>query len=245
MTFDAASPLFALELAGGAIEARYRRRRPHLDAMPWDALDITGVDETTLEHCRRWWTEFTLQEYAAAGAQAGFLQLLVRAGAPLDLMAVMTSFPFDEFVHAEMCARVVLALGEPVALRFDREALLGVDPIPDERPLLSATRAVLQQLCVAEQCTLGTLRHRQRHAGNPLYRALWSRMARDEAGHARTGWLLLAWAGPQLSLSERFALRADGATTLRGVEAGERGAAKLPETAFHPLSVFGAAGRES
>lgn len=212
--------------------------------MPWQTLDAAEVDAATLEQCRRWWTEFALQEYAAAGAQAGFLQLLVRAGAPLDLMALMTSFPFDEFVHAEMCARVVLALGEPVALRFDREALLGARPIDDERPLVAATRAVLQQLCVAEQCTLGTLRFRQKHAGNPLLRALWGRMARDEAGHARAGWLLLDWARPQLTEAESAALLQDGQATLRSIAHGERAAAALPDEAFHPLGVFGAAGRE-
>ncbi len=245
MRTKASHPVFALELLGDAVQSGYRARRPHLDAMPWGTLHLQDVSPETLLACRRWWTEFALQEYASAASQTRMLQLVLRAGAPLDLSALLMALPFDELVHTEMCALVIADLGGAIALQFDRAAMLGGAPEMTDAPLLDAAVAVARQLCVAEQCTLGTLHHRRKHAGNPLYEAVWGRMARDEGAHARGGWLLLNWAWPALREQERVAVAEAGYATLGEVERADSKAAELDDSAFHPLSVFGAAGRDA
>ena len=44
--------LFELELLGGAMERRYRKARPEVEAMPWGTLDLRGESESTLLEAR-------------------------------------------------------------------------------------------------------------------------------------------------------------------------------------------------
>src|SRR5262249_38962581 len=62
------SELFELELLGGAMERRYRKARPEVEAMPWGTLDVRAFSEEALVVARRSWTSAAFQEHRTASA---------------------------------------------------------------------------------------------------------------------------------------------------------------------------------
>src|SRR5262245_58679870 len=109
--------LFELSLLGGSVERRYRRLRPEV-RLPWGTLDTSSYDRATLETAQRTWTLAAFQEQHSAAACAETLRALIAARAPLDLVAMASSFVLDEVVHVELCARVAMELGGAAPLWF-------------------------------------------------------------------------------------------------------------------------------
>ncbi len=234
---------FSLDLHGGAVFGLYAQERPDVDTWPWGDLPAPPQAEA-LALCR-WWTDMALQEYAAAAAQAEVARLALRAGAPLDLTALVSLFPFDELVHTELCVRVANGCGGAVDLRFDREAVLGRLRATTDAPAADLAHAAMAQLCVAEGVTSEHVRARHAAAGAPLLREIWGRMARDEARHARGGWLLLEWASAHLDDEERAAVTATGRRALDMARGAASAVAALSEDVFSTWSVFGSGGHPS
>lgn len=108
--------VFELELLGGGVERRFREERPETEMMPWGTLDATLFSEEERVAARRGWTDLALQEYGAAASQANVIRLLARARAPLDLTAMLATFPLDELSHTELCARMAEELGGAVPI---------------------------------------------------------------------------------------------------------------------------------
>src|SRR5690349_5626531 len=103
--------MFELEIHGGAVERQFRSRRPHTEQLPWGTLDVSAFSTDEFIAARSGWTDLALQEYGAAASQANVLRLLVRARVPIDLSAMITSFPLDELVHTELGVRMAEELG--------------------------------------------------------------------------------------------------------------------------------------
>jgi hypothetical protein len=189
--------LFELELLGGAWERRYRKARPEVEAMPWDTLDPTRYSDEVLAAARMSWTSAAFQEHRTAAACASTLRALVVARAPLDLIAAFSRFPLDELVHVELCARMAMALGGGVELRYDESAICA-DGDPTLPPLLRAAELVTRNFCVGEALSIPLLNGAWRRATHPLAHAVLGRIVADEAAHGVVGWTFLDWAMPQL-----------------------------------------------
>src|SRR5581483_9335232 len=157
--------LFELSLLGGAIERRYRRLRPDVDALPW---------KTLVERARRFWTMSAFTEHRAAAAAAATVAALIAARAPLDLIAVASQFVIEELAHVEISARIAGALGGGVPLIHDPHAL-GTRPDPALAPLTQAAELVVRVYCVAESYSLAMLSP-GRDGGHPLLRAALARI---------------------------------------------------------------------
>lgn len=238
---------FELGFLGGSFERRYRAQRPEVDAMPWGAVNLSDCDDRARAVAREQWTNLALQEYEAAARHAGILQLLLRAQAPFDASAVLAMFPCDELAHAELCARVADALGGAAAIEFETEQVFAAlrDPSSEGSPLLSASCAVLWEFCVNESVSHGSLVECARTATDPLLRAVWTRIAKDEAEHQHFGWEYLDWALGEHTDGERAVLASVATRSLDAIESLARRVEAQPDEAFGALSVFGNGGRDA
>ena len=202
--------LFELSMLGGALERRYRRMRPEVEAMPWGTLDPSRYAPRLVLAARRSWTLAAFQEHRTGAACAATLEALVAARAPLDLVAVATRFPLDELTHVEMCARLAQELGGGTPLLHE-PATLVPKPAATLAPLVRAAELVVRVFCVGEAVSIPLLRGTARAATHPLVRAVLGRIVKDEAAHGRFGWLFLDWALPLCDDAARAHLTAAAA----------------------------------
>lgn len=193
--------LFELAMLGGSVERRYRAMRPEVEKLPWGTFDVSEYPAHLVESARRSWTLAAYQEHRTGAACAATLEALIKARAPVDLIAVATRFPLDELAHVEMCARLAMELGGGAAIYHDPNLV----PHPDAAlpPLLYAAELVVRVFCVGEAISIPLLRGTARASTHPLVKQVMNRIVKDEAAHGRFGWLFLDWAGALLSDEER------------------------------------------
>jgi hypothetical protein len=202
-----AGELFELSLLGGAVERRYRKQRPEIDRIAWHSLERASFTPAQREAGRRYWTSNALSEHAAAAGCSAVLRALIEARAPLDLVAAESSFVLDEVAHTEMSARVANALGGGAAFRYDA-AMLVSDPPRELSPLGRAVDLALGVHCISESFVLPLAREMVRHQPHAVMRTVLRRIVKDEAAHARFGWIILDWADELLDDDTRQRLRA-------------------------------------
>ena len=192
--------IFELEAVGGPWMTRLAGRRQGFDELPWHQA---GDGRSPEELCAaRWvWTQSAFSEYASAAAFAHIAACLLAAGAPIDLVAACGDFVVDEVLHAELSARLAMAVGGAVPL----EAELGklVRPAVSSAPLLQAAELVVRTSCVGESLTLPVLKRARSGASSALVEAVLARIIRDESAHAELGWWFLDWAAERLSDADR------------------------------------------
>ncbi len=192
--------LFELSAVGGPWARRLVRRRAGLDRLPWN--DVAPHATPEQREAARWvWTQSAFSEIASAAAFAEISASLLAAGAPIDLVAAAGDFVVDEIVHAELSARVAMALGGAVPLEVDLERL--VRPATGPKPLLRAAELIVRTSCVGEALTVPILKSARATAGSPLIAAVLGRIVRDEAAHAQIGPWFLDWAAPSLDDGDR------------------------------------------
>lgn len=181
--------LFELAMLGGSVERRYRAMRPEVEKLPWGTFDVSEYPAHLVESARRSWTLAAYQEHRTGAACAATLEALIRARAPVDLIAVATRFPLDELAHVEMCARLAMELGGGAAIYHDPNLV----PHPDAAlpPLLYAAELVVRVFCVGEAISIPLLRGTARASTHPLVKQVMNRIVKDEAAHGRFGWLFL------------------------------------------------------
>jgi hypothetical protein len=86
----------------------------------------------------------------------------------------------------------------------------------------------VRTFCVGETVSLPLVRRLRDRPAVPLARAIWSRIARDEAPHGVFGWIVLDWALPDLDAGARehlgrvatHAMGADAEAARRDIEIG-------------------------
>ena len=196
---------FELSWAGGPAERHVRRRRPGVDELPWGTLHPASYPPELVERARLSWTEGAFNEYCSAAAFAELTAALLAANAPIDLVGMAGDFAADEMVHVELNARVAMELGGGAPVSVDFGALTK-RPRKRLSPLQRASEICVRTCCVGEAFSVPMLVGTWRSAGHPLTRAVLERIVKDEAPHARLGWLYLEWAAPRLDDRERARL---------------------------------------
>ncbi len=202
-----ADELFELSLLGGAIERRWRKQRPEIEAIDWRSLERATFTPAQREAGRRFWTANALTEHAAAAGCSAVLRALIEARAPLDLVAAEASFVVDEIAHTELSARIANALGGGAAIRYDAAALVA-DPPADLPPLGRAVDLAIGVHCISESFVLPLAREMVRHQPHVVMRTALRRIVKDESAHARLGWIILDWADELLDDDTRRRVRA-------------------------------------
>lgn len=184
------SDWFELEWMGGAAETGFRRARPFVDDLPWHTLDPQSFPAALVDAARVSFTEGAANEYCTAASFAALLRALLEARAPIDLVGMAGAFVGDEMLHVELNARLAMALGGAAPVQVDFAGLVE-DPSPDFDARVRATELAVRICCVGESLSVPLLAASARVATNPLVRAVLRRLVRDEAAHARLGWLWL------------------------------------------------------
>ncbi len=208
--------LFELSMLGGAVERRYRKLRPEVEALPWHSFDISRAGAEAVRIARATWTEAAFQEHRTGAACAATLQALITARAPVDLVAMASRFALDEMVHVELCARLASMLGGGAPLQYDPKEII-VLPDPALSPKLAAAELVVRNFCVGEALSVPVLRGSWHAARQPLIRAVLARIVKDEAAHGAFGWLFLDWAEDALTAGELAHLARQAALTVDAV----------------------------
>jgi hypothetical protein len=148
------------------------------------------------------WPMKVAQERRSAAIFAELTRLarvLGEDGLALELSAAQA----DELRHAALCSEVASAFGEePERFQDDSPVALRLAALPAGR--LGFLSLVLVEVALGE--TLSTLLFRSgaQRVSHPLARAVLWRITRDEARHARLGWVALAQLWPTLDASERL-----------------------------------------
>ena len=193
---------------GGAAGEHWRvAKAAYTDRYDWESLRPEDYSPDLLAQARVGWTENAFNEHCTAAAMGQLVTTLCQAGAPLDLIGMASTFPLEEMVHVELCARVAMRLGGGAPIAYDPDDLL-VPLDPSLTPLQRANELVVRLCCVGEEFSLPMLTGCMGAASHPLTRAVLTRIVRDEASHGRLGWLYLDWIADSLSLAERDRLLA-------------------------------------
>jgi hypothetical protein len=212
---------FVLEWLGGAAAKRFRRARPE-EELPWDTLRPSDYDEDVLTDARAWWTELAANELAAVIQFSSVLSALARAQAPLDLVGMTSDFLADECAHVELGARAAMTLGGAAPRTVDFDQAMSAPP-PDLTPAQWAAERVLRVSCVAEVLAEAAAARTYAACTEPLPRALYTSILRDEVYHKQLGALYIEYAYDSWSDAERERLGrvvADELFKFRGLWAG-------------------------
>ena len=196
--------LFELELWGGLPLERYRALRPEIDELPWGTLDPSSVSASALLAARKAWTGAAFQEFRTGAACAATLEALIKARAPLDLIALAARFPLDEMAHVEICSRIATELGGAIELVYDPDRLIW--DVPSGSPIMVAAHWVVSNFCVGEALSIPLIQGTSRSSTHPLIKQALRRIVIDEADHGTFGWHFLDWADPFLSEEDKCAL---------------------------------------
>jgi len=202
--------LFELEMLGGIATERYRKLRPEVEDLPWGTLDPSTMDPIVVRAARKAWTGAAFQEFRTGAACAATLEALIKARAPIDLIALASRFPLDEMVHVEMCSRIVGELGGGIELAYNPKYLIWT--VPEGTPMQEASHWVVSNFCVGEALSIPLLQGTCNATSHPLLRGVMRRIVLDEADHGTFGWLFLDWADAFLSTEDKIELgkTADG-----------------------------------
>lgn len=100
-------------------------------------------------------------------------------------------------------------------------------------PLLQCAELMVRFFCVGEALSIPLLRGTWKAARHPLPRAVLGRIVKDEAAHGTSGYMLLDWAEPQLTQSDRRLLGAAADLAIDAVLAQWDDLRRRPESDWH------------
>jgi hypothetical protein len=147
------------------------------------------------------WTRTSFSEYASAAAFAEIATATLRVAAPIDLIAAAGDFIVEELTHAEVAARIALALGGAVPLQVDLDKL--VRPPAAPASLVRAAELIVRTCCVGESLTVPMLKLSRHLAGSQLVAGAINKIVTDESAHAQFGWWFLDWADERITEADR------------------------------------------
>lgn len=196
---------FVLEWLGGAAEKRFRRGRPDDASLPWDTFGPADFSEAVVADARSWWTELAANELAAVIQFSSVLSALACAQAPLDLIGMASHFLADECAHVELGARAAMALGGAAPRTVDFADAVAAPP-SHLTPMQWANERVLRVSCVAEVLAEAAASRTYQACTEPLPRALYTSILRDEVYHKQLGALYIEWAYEAWDDAERARL---------------------------------------
>ena len=221
MSTTGGAALFEVDLLGGATARRWSKAIAPLigdieRAFPWDSFDAGRYPADLLERGRLSWTASAFNEHCTAAAMGQLLELLGQASVPLDLWGVAATFPLEELLHVQLCARVAMRMGGGAPIVYDPDDL-HLTFAPGLTPLQRATEMVVRLCCVGEAFSLPMLAGAMKAASHPLTRAVLAQIVRDEAMHGQFGWTYMAWIRDDLDETERERLARAAEDTAAGL----------------------------
>jgi hypothetical protein len=177
------------------------------------SFDHAAYDPRSVREAEVRWRRRMVDEYASTTVFSGLVADLVEANASLDASVVVLRMAQDEFRHAEICGRVVKAMGGAnVELRETT-----VRPLARHDGVSTEERALRNVLVtsISEMYSVAFFVASLETMTDPFLRAVTRDLLADEVLHGRFGFQYLeAWAG---WLAGRPEVRASIARYLRYV----------------------------
>jgi len=136
------------------------------------------------------WTKMGQLEHASIAAFARFSLQLLALGAPPDLVEDCTRALGDETRHARLCFQLASAYAGRA---------IGPGPLDVEQSLVATSLLQIVELVIAEGCvgeTVAALEALEagEAAADPMIRAAYAQIARDEQRHAELAFRFVRWA---------------------------------------------------
>lgn len=160
-------------------------------------LVVPGLDalaESDLLAARHNWRERMVSEHASARVFSALVGQAMHAGLARRDVYELTRMAREELDHGLLCARALVALGGDAVADLPELA-----PIPaheDAEPLEALLRNVLSVSCASETIAVALVATEREQAGPAAIRRVLDQILKDEVGHARFGWRLLAKCAP-------------------------------------------------
>lgn len=235
MTEPAPQKPFELSLNGGAIERRYRKLCPEVEALPWSSFDPAAHEPQKKELARTSWTFACIQEFESTAVHALAMNELIRARLPLDLTSQSTTFQRQELTHAELCARLAMVLGGGANIP-DRPKRFATSKL---KPELAIADLALWAFAISETYSHTMLKAGTARAKDPLFRGVRQLLAKDEAAHGRFGWQILDEVLPELGDADKARLRKTAVKAMTNLEQRAESAATRAPEQFGELTALG------
>jgi hypothetical protein len=225
------STTFQLSFAGAAAFKAHVKRHGDLDhALDWDRIQTPRIPGQRLWAAQAW-LRSAFNEYHSAALMNEMLAHMIREHVPLDLCTMASEFPGHELVHAELCARLSLALGGANAI--DARPPTHPELDPDLSELERCHQLVIRLCAVGENLSFGWLSSMARPGTQPVIKAVLRRLLKDEALHQAFGWRYLDWALPSMDDAQRARLMRAVAEDLRPYSQPAVGAEAPDVVALH------------
>ncbi len=149
------------------------------------------------------WLDDTLTEHASIAAFHRVALELLQLGAPPELLLLVQQAATDEVVHAQLCLELARAYGAPPL----SPGPLRIPPLRPPSLVGFALDTLLEGVIAETSAALGALRAAAA-CTVPRVRAVLTRIADDEVGHAALAFQLLDWCLARAPREVTGALRA-------------------------------------
>jgi hypothetical protein len=156
-------------------------------SIPFDQLDLTGIEPDLLALAQRTWETRVVTEFRSVQIMNRFLTEVLAAGDPLDVYAGIVDLIGDEIRHVALCSELVSALGgtahfpEPILTEQSKEFLALAMP---ERALATA----ISMLAVNETLSACFITDLASRCNHPVIGAVLNAIIEDESEHDEFGW---------------------------------------------------------
>lgn len=223
---------------------RAHRKQVHRDPWPdFDSFDPAPWSTAERRTAAVQWAGRARNEHGSVQQFGQLTQVLASARVELELLGVLARMITDEVRHAELCARMALAIWpegtakEPRVFRWPAPRPPWADPsgasqdVPVERRLAWAASAVLTACCLGETLSRPMLDALVVVTTEPCAEAVSRQILRDEHLHATFGFETLAALIPRLSDESQAALQTQLASDLAGFERSVCGGITIEQVA--------------
>jgi len=229
-----------------ALARRFAQRADKRAPIPWERFDAAKHPKAALALSRHQAARLAMGEYSAVEIFSRLSGALAIVGAPMEIVAEAAQVPTDEIRHAAIALRFAEACGEKDPVTYETKthaAQWTKEPSMEE-----VDRLCLQVAAIGETMACALLASCRARAKDPVARAVYAAVVRDEIHHARLGWYYLAWRAPQWSQAERQRAADMAAESIVPVErqfARGRDAPKAARAAAKALGVLDTAAQRT
>lgn len=226
------------------------RKQVHRD--PWPAFEAFDKAAWPLEQRREaaiQWAGRARNEHGSVQQFGQLTQVLATACVELEILGVLARMTTDEVRHAELCARMAVALWpeglptEPRVFRWPQPRPPWPDPpspreqLEPEPRLAWASRAILTACCLGETLSKPMLEALVVLTTEPTAEAVSRQILRDEHLHATFGFEALELLWPRLGDDSRAQLQTQLASDFAGFEKSVCGSITIADVAGSEVTI--------
>lgn len=153
----------------------------------WSDFDLAAHAPGVITSMAAVWQARLLDEYRSASMGAQYLNLLLLANAPIDILATTTRILQDEVRHAALCAEILEHLGYAPGVPADL-GTFGLQIAPQVPFLWQALDYTLYLFCFCETASFRALDTTLARTTVPPVRDVMRQLIRDERLHREFGW---------------------------------------------------------